>query len=153
MRQFTHSARVCQFPCSQNCETRNFFAHNMTELLIDSSPSQLESHMFICRPMGKLFGSSPIRLESQVSVCRLTLKLIYPSHSQLESSASIRQPSLKLFGSSPRRLSFDHRRTCWLTSRPSVLWLSQPLTTHVLDVYYPPVIETKMSPIVCTPQN
>ena len=39
MRHCVHSARVCQFPCSQNCETRNFFAQNITENI-----DWLESH-------------------------------------------------------------------------------------------------------------
>ena len=120
---------------------------------IDSSPSWLESQTSVHRPTAKLFVSSPIRLESQVSVRRPTLKLIGLSHNRLESSVSVRRLLLKLFGSIPRRLSFDWRRTCWLTYRPSVPRPSQPLTTHVLDVCYPPVTETKISPIVCTPQN
>ena len=123
------------------------------KLLIDLSPSQLESQTSVHRPRVKLFGSSPIRLESQTSVRRLTLKLFGSSPSQLESSASVRWPSLILFGSSHRRLSFDQRRNCWLTSQPSVPRQSQPLTTHVLDVCHPPVTETKMSPIVCTAKN
>ena len=120
---------------------------------IDSSHSWLESQTSVCWPTAKIFGSSPIRLESQVSVCWPMLKLIGLSHSQLESSASVCRLSLKLFGSSLRRLSFDWRITRWLTSQPSVPRPYQPLTTHVLDVCYPPATETKMSPIVCTPQK
>ena len=116
---------------------------------IDLSPSQLEPQTSVCWPTAKLFGSSPIQLESQVSVCRPTLKLIGSSHSQLESSASIRRLLLNPFGSSHRRLSFNRRRTCWITSWPSVPRPSQPLTTHALEVCHPPITETKMSPIVC----
>ena len=153
----------CQLPCSQNCETRNFFAQNMPKT-IDWAESQstrahwLESQsnrvLNVC-PLtnGKLFGSSPIRLESQTSVCRPTLKLFGSSPSRLESPASVRQPPLKLFGSSPSRLSFDRRKNCWLTSQRAVPRPLQPLTTNILDVCYLPVTETKRSPIVCTSQN
>ena len=123
------------------------------KLLIDSSPSRLESQTSVCWPTAKLFGSSPIRLESQASVRRLTLKLFGSIPSRLESPASVRRPLLKLFGSSPSCLSFDLRRNYWLTFQPSILWPSQPLTTHVLDVCHPPITETEMWPIVCTPQN
>ena len=51
------------------------------KLLIDSSPSQLESQTSFLRPTAKLFGSSPIRLESQASVRRPTLKLFDSSPS------------------------------------------------------------------------
>ena len=123
------------------------------KLSIDSSPSRLESQTSVRWPTAKIFGSSPIRLDSQASVCRPTLKLFGLSPSRLESPASVRRPLLKLFGSSPSRLSFGRRRNCWITPQPSVPWPSQPLTTHVLDVWHPPVTETKMSPIVCTAQN
>ena len=123
------------------------------KLSIDSSPSQLESQTSICWPMVKLFGLSPIWLESQASVRQLLLKLSGSSPSRLESQASVRRPSLKLFGSSPSRLSFNQRRNCWLTSQMSVPWPSQPLTTHILDVFPPTVTETKMLPIFCTSQN
>ena len=33
MRHCAHSARVCQFPCYQNCETQNLFAKNMPETI------------------------------------------------------------------------------------------------------------------------
>ena len=82
------------------------------KLLIDLSPSQLESQTSFLRPTAKLFGSSPIRLESQASVRRPMLKLFSSSPSRLESPASVRRPSLKLFGSSPSHLSFDQRRNC-----------------------------------------
>ena len=120
---------------------------------IDLSPSQLESQTSVCRPTEKLFSSSPILFESQASVRRPTLKLFGLSHSRLESSSSVRRPFLKLFGLRPSRLSFNWRKNCWLASQPSVPRPSQPLTTHVLDVYHPPVTETKMSPILCTAQN
>ena len=77
------------------------------KLLIESSPSLLESQTYVRRPTAKLFGSSPIRLESQASVNRPTLKLFGSSPSRLDSSESVRRPSLKLFGLSPSRLSFD----------------------------------------------
>ena len=101
------------------------------KLLIDSSPSRLYSQTPVRQSTVKLFGSSPIQLESQ---------------------ASVRQPLLKLFCLSPSHLSFDRHRNCWLTYQPSVLWPSQPLTTHVLDICPLPVTETKMLPIVCTAQ-
>ena len=123
------------------------------KLLIDLSPRQLESQNYVYQPTVKLFGLSPIWLESQASVRRPTLKLFGSSPSRLESQASVRRPLLKIFGSSPSRLSFDQSRNWWLTSQPSVLWPSQHLTTHVLDVCPPNVTETKMSPIVCTAQN
>ena len=112
------------------------------KLLIDSSPSRLES-----------VDSSHSWLESQASVCRPTLKIFGSIPSRLESPVSVRRPSLKLFGSIPSRLSFYRRRNCWLTSQPSVPRPLQPLTTHVLDVCHPPITETKMPPIVCTAQN
>ena len=120
------------------------------KLLIDSSPSRLESQTSVRRPTVKLFGSSPIWIESQVSVRRPTLKLIGSSHSRLESLASVRRPSLNPFGSSPRHLSFNRRRTSWLTSWPYVPRPSQPLTTHALDVCHLPVTETKISPNLFT---
>ena len=123
------------------------------KLSIDSSPSQLESQTSVRRPTEKLFGSSPIRLESQASVCWPTLKLFSSSPSRLDSPASVHLPSLKLFGSSPSRLSFDQHRNFWIAYHPYVILLSQPLTTHVLDVCRPPVTETKMPPIVSTAQN
>ena len=133
------------------------------KILIDSSPSWLESFDLSPRRLesqtsvrwttAKQFGLSTIWLESQALVCRPTLKLFGLIPNQFESSASVCQPLLKLFGSSPRRLSFGQRRNCWITSWPFVPWLSQPLTTHALDVCHLPVTETKMSPIVCTPQN
>ena len=123
------------------------------KLSIESSLSHLESQTSIRQPTAKPFGSIPIWLKSQASVRRPTLKLFGSSPSRLESSASVCQPSLKLFGSSPRPLSFGRRRNCRLTSQPYVPRPSQPLMTHILDVYHPPVTETKMSPIVCTAQN
>ena len=123
------------------------------KLLIDSSPSQLESPTSVCWPTVKLFGSIPIRLKPQASVCKLALKLFGSSPSELESQASVCRPSLKLFGSSPSRMSFNRCRNCWLASQPSILRPSQPLMTHVLDVCPMTVTETKMSPIVCTDQN
>ena len=95
----------------------------------------------------------PNRLKSQASIRWLTRKLFGSSPSRIESLAPVCGPSLKLFGSSTRRLSFNRRRNCWLTSQPSVPQPSQPLTTHVLDVCHPPVTETKLSPIVCTASN
>ena len=121
---------------------RTSFHRICPKLLIDSSPSRLES-----------IDLSPSWLESQTSVHRPTEKLFGSSPIRLDSSASVRRLSLKLFGSSPSRLSFDRRRKCWLTSQPSVPRPSQPLTTHVLDVCHQPVTETKMSPTVCTYQN
>ena len=50
------------------------------KVLIDLSPSRLESQTSVRQPTAKLFGLSPIQLESQ---------------------ASVRRPSLKLFGSIP----------------------------------------------------
>ena len=120
---------------------------------IDSSPSWLESQTSVQRLMSKLFGSIPVRLESQASVRQLTLKLFGLSPSRLDSSVSVRRLSLKLFDSISRRLSFERRRNCWLTSQPFVHWLPQLLMTHVLDVCHLLVTETKMSPIVCTAQN
>ena len=122
-------------------------------LLIDSSPSRLDSQTSISRPMVKLFGSSPIPLESQTSVCQLTPKIFGLSPSQLEYQASVHRPSMKLFGSSSSRLFFYQRRNCWLKSQLYILRPSQPLTIHVLDVSSPTVTETKMSPIFCTTQN
>ena len=123
------------------------------KLLIDSSPSQLESQTYVRLPTVKLFGSSPIRLKSQTSVRQSMLKLFNSSTSQLGYQSSVCRPSLKLFGSSPSRLSFDRCRNCWLTSQPSVLRPSQHLTTHVLYICPPNVTETKMSPIFCTTQH
>ena len=80
------------------------------KLLIDWSPSQLDSQTSVRRPTVKLFGSSPIRLDSQASARRPTLKLFGSSPSRLESPASVRRSSLKLFVSSPSRLPFDRRR-------------------------------------------
>ena len=123
------------------------------KLLNDSIPSRLETQTSVRRRTVKLFGSSPTRLEYQASVRRPTLKLFGSSPSQLESQASVCRPSLKLCGLSPSHLSFDRRRNCWLASHPSVLRPSQPLTTHVLDVFPLTVTETTMSPIFCTAQN
>ena len=95
----------------------------------------------------------PSRLESQTSVCRLTQKLFGSIPSRLDSRTSVRWLTLKLFDSSPSHLTFDRHRNCWLTSKPTVLRPSQPLTTHVLDVCSPTVTETKMSSFVCTAQN
>ena len=92
-------------------------------------------------------------LEYQTSVRRPTLKIFGSSPSWLKSQTSVRRPTLKQFVSSPSRLSFDQRRKCWLTSQPSVLWPSQPLMTHGLDVCPPTVTKTKMSPFVCTAQD
>ena len=100
-----------------------------------------------------LVDSSPSRLESQKSVCRPTLELLGLSPGRLKSQASVRRPFLKIFGSSTSHLSFDQHKKCWLTSQPSVLRQLQPLTTHVLDVCPLTVKETKMLPIVCTTQN
>ena len=120
---------------------------------IDSSPSRIESQTSVCRPTAKLFGSSPIQLESQASVCQPTLKLFGLSPSRLEFPVSVCWPLLRLLGLSPSRLSFDQRRNFWLTSQLSVTRPLQPITTHLLEVYHPPVTETKISPIVCTAQN
>ena len=149
-RVIWHSINSC---VPKTVRKRTSFHRIFPKLLIDSSPSRLESQTSICWPTAKIFGSSPIRLKSQVSVRQLTLKLFGLSPSQLKSPASVRQPSLKLFGSSPSRLSFDRHRNFWLTSQPSVPRPSQPLTTHVLDVCHPPFTETNMSPIICTLQN
>ena len=131
-----------------------FYLHRICpKLLIDSSPIQLESETSVRRPTVKLFGSSPSQIKLQTSVRQPTLKLFGLSSSQLESQASVRRLTLKLFGSSPSHLSLNLRINCWLTSQPSVLRPSQPLTTHVLDVCLLTVTETKMSPIVCTAQN
>ena len=127
--------------------------HQAMLKLFGSSPIRLEYQTSVRRPTVKLFGSSPIRLESQAYVRRPTQKLFGSSPSRLKSQVSVLQLPLKLFGSSPSRLSFDRCRKCWLTSHPSVFILSQPLMTHVLDVYPPPVTETEMSPIFCTAQN
>ena len=97
--------------------------------------------------------SSSSRLKSQTSVRRPTLKPFGLSPSRLEYWTSVRQPTVKLFGSSPSCMSFDRHRNCWLTSHPSVFRPSQPLMTHVLDVFLPTVIEAKMSPFFCTVQN
>ena len=112
------------------------------KLLIDSSPSQLES-----------IYSSPTRLKSQASIRRPTLKLFGSSPSRLKSPASVCRLLLKLFGSSPSCPSFDRGKNFWLTSELSVPRPLQPLTTHILNVFHPPLTETKMSPIVCTDQN
>ena len=146
------SRKNVEFLCSQNCETPNLFAHNMPET-IDWLESQLTRVPDVYPSTDGKFSSSPVWFESQASVRRLTLKLFGSSPSRLEYPASVRRPLLKLFGSSPSRLSFNRRRNCWLTSHPSVLRQSQPLTTHVLDVCHPPVTETKMSPIFCTAKN
>ena len=144
---------MCQLMCPKNVRHGTSLHRIFPKLLIDTTPSRLDSQTSTRRPTVKLFGSSHIWLESQTSVCRPTLKLFGLSLSQLESQASVRQLSLKLFGLSPSRLSFNQRRNCWLTSQQYVLRSSQYLTIHVLDACPPTVTETKMSPIVSTAQN
>ena len=61
------------------------------KLLIDLSPSRLESQTSFRQTTVKLFGLSPIRLKSQTSV---------------------RRPALKIFVSSPSCLSFDQNINC-----------------------------------------
>ena len=146
---------TCQFPCSQNCETHNFFAQNMPETIdwleyqstrvpVNLSPRCLSVNWWKNYLARFLFVLSPRRLS-------VDQRWNYSARVRVDSSPQ--RPSLKIFGSSPNCLSFDWRRNCWLTSQPSVPRPYQPLTTHVLDVCHPPITETKMSPIVCTNQN
>ena len=84
----THSARVCQFPCSHNCETRFFFSQNIPRTPVASQTSAR-------RPTLKLLTQVP-------DVCPSTdTETIDLSPSQLVSQTSVLRPMLKLLTQVP----------------------------------------------------
>ena len=109
MRHCAHSVRVCQFPCSQKCETRIFFTHNMTKT-IDSSPKRLTVDR---RWIYWLKSQSTWVLD----VCPLT----NAENIWLESQ-STQVPDVCLS---------NNTETIWLESQSSVLRPTQKLLTHI----------------------